>query len=121
MARPTDYKPEYCEMLIQHMTEGLSFESFAGLIGVCKQTIYNWLEQFPEFVDAKKTGFEASRLTWERIGKKIAEDGTGNSTAFIFNMKNRFRDDWNDKQQIENSGTVQITPIIIQRKNETAE
>ena len=102
--RPTEYKPEYCQQLIDHMAEGFSFESFAGLLGVSKQTIYNWLEHFPEFVDAKKAGFEASRLTWEKIGKKIADEGSGNATAFIFNMKNRFREDWNDKQQIEHSG-----------------
>ena len=102
--RPTEYKQEYCQQLIDHMADGFSFESFAGLIGVSKQTIYNWLEQFLEFVDAKKTGFEASRLTWEKIGKDIAKNGEGNATAFIFNMKNRFREDWNDKQQIEHSG-----------------
>ena len=28
VGRPTKYKPEYCEMLIEHMSEGLSFESF---------------------------------------------------------------------------------------------
>jgi hypothetical protein len=24
MGRPSDYKPEYCEMLIEHMSKGLS-------------------------------------------------------------------------------------------------
>jgi hypothetical protein len=97
MARPSDYTEAYCTQLITHMEEGLSFESFAGAIGVCKQTLYNWIEQYPEFLDAKKAGFEKSRLTWERIGLKIAKNGEGNPTAFIFNMKNRFKDEWKDK------------------------
>jgi hypothetical protein len=111
--RPTDYKPEYCQMLIDHMAEGFSFESFAGLIGVTRSTIYEWVSAQPEFSDAKQRGFEASRLTWEKIGSTIAKSGTGNATAFIFNMKNRFREDWNDKQTIEHQGAkvnVSIEP-----------
>ena len=30
VGRPTDYKKEYCELLIEHMAAGFSFESFAG-------------------------------------------------------------------------------------------
>lgn len=104
IGRPTIYDPAYCEQLIEHMAEGLSFESFAGAIGVSKQTLYDWLEANPAFLDAKKEGFEQSRLTWEKIGNNLAKTGTGNAVAFIFNMKNRFREDWNDKQQIEHSG-----------------
>jgi transposase len=109
--RPTDFKDEYCELLVQHMKEGYSFESFAGLVGVTRKTIYNWLE-IPEFLHAKERGFEVSRLTWEKIGKTITVHGEGNATAFIFNMKNRFREDWNDKKEIEHSGEVKKTVII---------
>ena len=72
--RPTDYKEEYCEMLIAHMSKGFSFESFAGVIGAAKQTIYNWLEANPEFMDAKNAAFEKSRLFWEGVGIDIAKD-----------------------------------------------
>lgn len=95
------------------MKNGYSFESFAGLIGVSKQTIYDWTKANPDFLDAKERAFEASRLTWERIGKNIATSGEGNATAYIFNMKNRFKEDWSDKQQIEHQGakvTFNIEP-----------
>ncbi len=111
--RPTDYKPEYCQMLIDHMAEGFSFESFAAVIKVTRSTLYEWVSAQPDFSDAKQRGFEASRLTWEQIGRDIAKKGEGNATAFIFNMKNRFREDWNDKQTIEHQGAkvnVSIEP-----------
>lgn len=111
--RPTDYKPEYCQMLIDHMAEGFSFESFAAVVKVNRDTLYNWVSIHPDFSDAKKAGFEESRLTWEQIGRDIAKKGEGNATAFIFNMKNRFREDWNDKQTIEHQGAkvnVSIEP-----------
>jgi hypothetical protein len=112
--RPTDYKEEYCEQLIQHMARGFSFESFAGKVGVSKQTIYTWAETHPEFLDSKNAAFEQSRLFWERVGIELAtgQNTDANPTAWIFNMKNRFREDWNDKKEIEHSGEVKKTVII---------
>lgn len=109
--RPTDFDDKYCEMLVDHMADGFSFESFAGLIGVTRSTIYLWVEKHEQFSDAKQRGFEASRLTWEKIGKDIAKDGQGNATSFIFNMKNRFPDEWREKQEIKHEGNPDA-PVI---------
>ena len=62
MGAPTKYKPEYCQQVIDHMTRGLSFESFAGFLGVTKSTIYNWLEEHKDFLDSKEIGMEACRF-----------------------------------------------------------
>ena len=119
--RPTIYKPEFCELLIDHMVKGYSYESFAGLIGVSKQTIYDWEKANSEFLDAKKIGVEKSRLFWETQGiegiyttEVFTQDENGststkkalNSSVWIFNMKNRFKDEWKDKQETELSGNV---------------
>jgi len=111
------YKPEYCDLLIHHMANGLSFESFAGLIDVDQDTLYNWIKLAGEgntfyqpFSDAKKKGVEKCRLFWERIGVRMTlglpikfidaethkeiETKRYNTTAWIFNMKNRFK--WRD-------------------------
>lgn len=114
--RPTEYRPEYCQLLLAHLSEGLSFESFAAVVDVCKQTIYSWLEKFPEFADAKARGFEKNRLFWERLGRDNiineswhqAGSRSLNATVWIFNMKNRFPDEWRDKKEISgqvNTGT----------------
>lgn len=68
--RPTKYDPAFCEVLLDHMAGGFSFESFAGVIGVSKQTLYNWLDtkEYGDFVDAKSRGEELCRLWWERLG-----------------------------------------------------
>ena len=118
VGRPTTYKPEYCQMLIEHMNGGYSFESFAGLIGVNKDTLYEWEKVNPEFSDSKKDGFEKSRLFWEKMGidylvnKSSSSAGVGsestalNATVYIFNLKNRFPKEWRDKQEIEHSGEL---------------
>lgn len=112
MARPTKYNPKYCAELIDHMAHGLSFEAFAGRIGVSKQTLYDWEKAQPEFLDAKEVGLQKAQLYWERLGiryvvnKSDSESTVGmggssksrslNASVWIFNMKNRFG--WRDKQ-----------------------
>ena len=109
-------------MLVEHMEKGLSFESFAGVLRVSKQTLYNWAEQNQEFLDAKNVGTELARLWWESKAtdyllnmEKTTRDSDGNvetvktslnSTVWIFNMKNRFKDEWKDKHENEFSGSI---------------
>jgi hypothetical protein len=107
MGRPTKYKTDYCQMLIDHMADGLSFEAFGGLVGVSKQTLYDWEEKHEDFLDAKKLGESKARLYWEKVGRdglyhEAFKDQDGmtvnrsiNATIWIFNMKNRFK--WRDR------------------------
>jgi hypothetical protein len=108
--RPSTYKPEYCKMLIEHMTQGLSFESFAGVVDSTKQTVYNWLELFPDFLDAKQQGAAKCLLTWEKIGNTgtLGKIKNFNAASYRFNMMNRFK--WSEKNEVEsNQSPVQIT------------
>jgi hypothetical protein len=119
MGRPSLYQPEYCQMLIDHMDEGLSFESFAGVIDVCTDTLYKWsdedCEQFHEdFFEAKKCAFAKNLLWWEREGIRglwSSREGSFNSSNYIFQMKNRHK--WRDKQPDEEIKTI-MQPFIIE-------
>jgi len=103
--QPSKYKPEYCEMLLKHMGQGLSYQSFAAIVDVDADTLYNWEKLHPEFSDTKKRAFSKCLLRWEQIGltgtlginTKDNKLGAFNSTAWIFNMKNRFN--WRDKHE----------------------
>jgi hypothetical protein len=102
VGHPPDYKPEFCEMLIEHMRQGLSYESFAGLdeVDVCIKTLYNWERQFPEFLQAKERAKPKSQLWWETTGKNniISMPGVSlNATVYRMNMINRFG--WKDKAE----------------------
>lgn len=112
VGRPTDYDEKFCDMLVEHMGEGLSFEAFAGLIGVCKQTLFNWEKIHPEFLDSKERGIAKSLLWWEKAGieglwstsEKSGKDysftRTFNGGVWSANMRNRFK--W-DKPSIDDS------------------
>ena len=104
--RPSEFKPEYCDEAEAFLADGYSVAAFAGHIGVAKQTVYNWMNAHPEFMDAVKRGQAGAVLWWERANRKLAMDGEGNATAIIFGLKNRAPDEWRDKQEIEQSGSV---------------
>lgn len=99
--RPSKYKKEYCDLLVEKMGEGYSIEAFAGFIGVSKDTIYEWADQRDEFSDAKKEGEAQSRLFWERMGMAgmVGKVKNFNSAVWIFNMKNRFG--WRDQPAMD--------------------
>ena len=72
MGRPTDYRPEYCQQLIDHMRKGGSFEAFGAVVHKATQTLYDWTKAFPEFLEAKKIGLNYSLKFYEDLGKMIA-------------------------------------------------
>jgi transposase len=91
--RPSKYKPEYCEQLVKHMAEGYSFESFAAVINVNRDTLYEWASVHVEFSDAKKRAFEKN-LKWmeDQAVNQMIQDTKGaqlNTTLWIFLMKAR--------------------------------
>lgn len=101
IGRPTDYRPEYCGQLIEHMREGFSFETFGALCGTSKTTLHSWTREFSEFLAAKNAGELLSQLWWEKTGR-IGMMGKAPGfmpAVWIFNMKNRFG--WQDKISIE--------------------
>lgn len=94
------YDESYCEKLIAHMSEGYSFASFAGVVGVARNTLYKWAQRHPEFQKAKEIASMKCLLHWETIGANslVTDKSTSfNSTVWIFNMKNRFG--WTDRMQ----------------------
>lgn len=95
--RPTDFKSEYCDKVIELGKEGMSRAEICLELDICYQTLLNWSDSHPEFLEALKTSSRFSQGWWEMKGRKATFDTEGfNSTSYIFNMKNRFKDDWSD-------------------------
>lgn len=101
IGRPTLYKPEYCQLLIDHMEQGYTFESFAGIVNVDRDTIYEWRNAHKDFSDSQKTGRSKQLYANEKLIRDIAKFGEGNATAAIFILKNCHPKDWRDRREIE--------------------
>lgn len=86
--RPSKFQPEFCEQLIEHMSEGYSFDSFAGVISVTFETLYRWKKEFPSFNQAYQLGCAKRRDFDERLLKQYANgDIKASPAALIFKLK----------------------------------
>lgn len=114
VGRPTKYKEEYCQKLIDHMAEGYSFDSFAGIVDVNIDTLYEWAKVHVEFSDAKSIGTAKSMAWWERIGRMgmINEIPFFNDRIWRLNMINRFRSQWSDGTKNENNDKVKQEIVV---------
>lgn len=103
--RPTDYDPAMCDELLALGMEGASKAEMAHALGVARSTFTLWERDHPEFSAAVKDAVEASQGWWESKGREATFGKVPgfNATSFIFNMKNRFPNDWKDKQEVENN------------------
>lgn len=74
IGRPTEYRPEYCQLLIEHMKQGGSVRTFGAVTNppVSRQTVYDWLDRHPNFLDAKSQGEPMAEKFWENLLKSGA-------------------------------------------------
>ena len=84
-------------MLIEHMSGGLSFYSFAGVIGVCFKTLDNWVLGHASFLRAKQIG-RAKGLCYDE--KLLANGVEGKVRGYSINahkwkMANMYK--WSEK------------------------
>jgi transposase-like protein len=99
VGRPTDYTEEAGARLIQAMTQGYSITAAAGVLGVHRDTIYEWAERHPEFSDALKKG-KARRVFKLETDLLHTTDGP-TVTARIFALKNAAPEEWREKLTVE--------------------
>lgn len=97
----SSYKPEYDQLVIDHLANGYSIESFAGSIGVDRSTPYAWAGLHESFKEAVEVGLAKSQKYWESVGKlgMIGKVPGFNATVWIFSMKNKFG--WRDRHEIK--------------------
>lgn len=88
--RPSKYKSEFCDRVIELGKEGKSYAQIAAALGVARDTIYDWQEKFPEFSYAMKNAREASLAWWEDQGQKNLEASSFQSSTYKFFMERRF-------------------------------
>lgn len=126
VGRPSDYKSEYCQRLIEFFdkppyeektktiatksgpveinyeapTDFPTISSFAISIGVSRDTLYEWTKKHQEFSDTFKRAkdFQERYLTINGL-KGLIQGNFG-----IFTAKNVI--DWRDKSEIESSGEI---------------
>lgn len=110
MAAEHKYKPEMNDIILELMSQGASQFEVSVELGIAKSTLYNWLDEdhpsfCPEFKKVIAQGNIAGQAWWEKQLRQAAvgTNKDANATLMIFNMKNRFKDDWSDVQKVESN------------------
>jgi hypothetical protein len=110
--RPTDYRPEYCEQVIAHMSEGASLTSFAASVNCSRATMNVWMGAHPEFLESVNVGKAKCADWWEKRGRMGANgEQDVNPTLVIFGLKNMAPDEWREKQELQHSGSIDLNKI----------
>lgn len=86
--RPTKYKVEYCDLVIELMNAGYTFEAFAAHVGVAPSTAYEWAEKNQEFREAKKIAKAGAITYWINQLRDISSNSfQRNPTPALFMLK----------------------------------
>lgn len=116
MARPTDYKPEYCDQVIEWGRMGKSLTWMASQLDISRDTIYDWVKTKPEFSDAISRAKAHAQAHWEDLGEVGLSTQGFNASVYTKSMAARFPEDWRDNKSVEltgaNGGAVQTAMTV---------
>lgn len=133
MGRPSSYKPEYAEQVKKLALLGATDQEMADFFEVDVRTVHRWKHDHEEFCHSLKAGKEAAddrverslyqrAIGYEQDEVKIFMPGGASepvyapfrakvapdTTAAIFWLKNRRKDDWRDRKEVEHSGNLNL-------------
>jgi len=111
--RPSLYRPEYCERVLEFGREGMSVVEMAAEIGVARSTLEEaWPAAHAEFSEAFARARELSQAWWERQGRVGLTAERFNAQVYSRSMAARFPKDWRESKEQRvtgaDGGAVQI-------------
>lgn len=56
--RETKYRPEYCDLAFAYCLLNLTDEEIAEKMNICPATLYNWRNNYPDFLESFRKGRE---------------------------------------------------------------
>lgn len=146
VGRPTLYRDFYPEQARKLCLLGATDVELAGFFDVDEATVHRWKLEYPQFCESIKEGKEiadatvASKLYHRATGyshtsvKIFANPNTGveqivpyeehyppETTACIFWLKNRQKEKWRDKQEIDQTVDMRVSMTGAERDARIAE
>lgn len=104
VGRPTKYRPEMCERVVELMRDGLSKVEVAADLDINVDTLNEYTKIHPDFSAAIKRGEDLSHAWWLKVGRQNLMTKDFSYTGWYMNMKNRHG--WKDK--VENTGSMTL-------------
>lgn len=104
VGRPTTYKPEYCDKIVELAKTGAGMVEWALACETDRPTLYYWAEHHPEFLTALSRAKMEEQRWWEQAGRGGMYLDKFNALVWKTSMQARFRDDYTERKINEVSG-----------------
>lgn len=145
VGRPSSYDEDYARQAEKLAQLGATDQEIADFFEVDVRTIYRWKHDHEEFCQAVKVGKDVAD---ERVERSLYQKAIGyeqdevkifmpagaaepvyapfrakiaaDTTAAIFWLKNRRKDDWRDKSEVEHGVTDDLAAVLAARREKVA-
>lgn len=108
--RPTKYEAEFAEQARKLSLLGATDEELADFFDVNVATLNRWKKSHPEFCASIKEG---KRVADAEVAHSLYQRAlNGDTTAAIFWLKNRRKQNWRDKQEIDHGVTDELAEVM---------
>ena len=98
--RPTKYRPEMCDVLIEQGRQGKSIAQMCVALDIARHTFEEWRKKRNDFSAAVDRALMLSQAWWESQGQEGIWGKSFNSSAYKLQVINRFPKDWQDRREI---------------------
>lgn len=102
VGRPSKYKPEFVEAIVQNGRKGMTVPEMADEFDVSIQSLYEWSGVYPEFSEAFSRAQEAAEACWARKIRDGLEKAPSEfqGAANLKYMAQRFKG-WSEKAHVD--------------------
>lgn len=104
VGRPSKYKPEYCEKIIEIAKTGAGMVDWALACDVDRTTLYDWAASHEDFSTALTRAKLIEQQWWENAGRTGMFMDKFNAVVWRTSMQARFREDYTERKVTEVTG-----------------
>jgi hypothetical protein len=110
VGRPSLYKPEYCQKVIDLGKQGFSPAEIAADLDVDRVTLRDWAGKYEEFSTALTRAKNFEQSWWEKRGRESLDAKNFQSSVWSKSMTARFKEDYTERRELTgaNGGAIQV-------------
>lgn len=98
--RPTKYKPEFCDKIIEVGEEGGWLSEMAEACDVHRNTFDVWADAHPEFLEALTRAKQKAQAWFEKKGREGLTAEKFNSALWAKQMSARHREEYTERREL---------------------
>jgi len=117
-----EFNPNWKKDILKVAEEGATHGEYMAATGLKHCTYNRMLKEESELSDVIEMALLRAQRWWEEYARKGGLTGKSNSTSLIFNMANRFKADWKQKQEVgftdgDGKDVNPVTIILAKQEN----